>query len=61
MHILLGYWWLGLISLYLYWIAETYQGKTKDSANSKKLFIMAFPTLFVLMAAYVTSKFITIT
>ena len=61
MYKLLGYWWLGLLSFFLYCVAETYQGKTKGSSNTKKLFIMAFPTLFVLMASYVTSKFAIIT
>ena len=57
----LSFWWLSLTSLYLYFISETCQGKSKDSTNIKKIIIMVFPTFFVLMAIYVTTKFIKIT
>ena len=59
MYKLLSYWWIALTCLYFYWIAETYQGKTKVSTKLKRLLIMAIPTIFVLLATYATSKFIT--
>jgi len=57
-YFLLFCWWAGIISLYTGWLAETLHGKFKDKSNLVKALKMAFPTFFVLFAAFTISKFI---
>tara|TARA_R110000764_G_scaffold142277_1_gene230294 strand:+ start:990 stop:1301 length:312 start_codon:yes stop_codon:yes gene_type:complete len=57
-YILLFYWWAALISLYAYWFADTMHGKSKDKSKLIKSLIIAFPAIFVLLAVFVSCKFI---
>jgi len=58
LYLLLFYIWASLISLYIHWLTHTLHGESKNESTTKKILIMAFPTLFLMMAIYVSTIFI---
>ena len=52
---LLFYLWASLISIYLFWLTVTLHGKSKNDSKTKKLIKLAFPTLFVIFATFISS------
>ncbi len=57
-YLMLACWWGALIPFYAWWLVETLHGKSKNKSSYVKSVAMAFPTFFVIMAIYVSSKFI---
>lgn len=58
LYLLLACWWAGLVCLYLYWFAETYEGKSKGKSRGIKALIMLWPNIFIVFSIYATCQFI---
>jgi hypothetical protein len=49
-------WWVALIALYAFWLAETLRGKLRYKSSTRKFIKMFIPSVFLLASVCATCK-----